>query len=123
VLGTAISRICHREIARTGLTEREAAAAGIEVVATTVKTDTRAAYYPGSASMWVKLVVGRADRRLLGAQIVGSETAGKRIDTLATCIWTGLTVDEIQWLDLSYAPPVSGVYDPVLGAARGAAGR
>jgi NADPH-dependent 2,4-dienoyl-CoA reductase/sulfur reductase-like enzyme len=121
VLGTAISRICHREIARTGLSEREAADAGIDVRATTVKTDTRAAYYPGSASMWVKLVVGRDDRRLLGAQIVGSQTAGKRIDTLATCIWTGLTVDEIQWLDLSYAPPVSGVYDPVLVAARVAA--
>ncbi|UGS34152.1 FAD-dependent oxidoreductase [Capillimicrobium parvum] len=123
VLGTAISRICHREIARTGLSESEAEAAAIDVVATTVKTDTRAAYFPGSASMWVKLVAGREDRRLLGAQIVGSQTAGKRIDTLATCIWAGMTVDEIQWLDLAYAPPVSGVLDPVLVAARAAAKR
>ena len=86
-----------------------------------MKTDTRAAYFPGSASMWVKLVVGREDRRLLGAQIVGAPTAGKRIDTLATCIWAGMTVDDIQWIDLAYAPPVSGVLDPVLVAARVAA--
>jgi NADPH-dependent 2,4-dienoyl-CoA reductase/sulfur reductase-like enzyme len=120
VLGTAISRLCQREVARTGLSEREAAEAGLEVRTTTVQTDTRAAYFPGSASMWVKLVVGRDDHRLLGAQIVGAPTAGKRIDVLAAAIWTGMTVDELQWLDLSYAPPVSGVLDPVLVAARAA---
>jgi NADPH-dependent 2,4-dienoyl-CoA reductase/sulfur reductase-like enzyme len=123
VLGTAISRICRREIARTGLSEREAAEAGIDVVATTVQSKTRAGYFPGAEPMWIKLVAGRDDHRLLGAQIVGAPTAGKRIDTLATCIWNGMTVDELQWLDLSYAPPVSGVLDPVLVAARAAARR
>ncbi|HWV87653.1 MAG TPA: FAD-dependent oxidoreductase [Capillimicrobium sp.] len=121
VLGTAISRICSREIARTGLNEREAADAGLDVLATTVETDTRAGYFPGSAPMWVKLVAARDDHRLLGAQIVGAPTAGKRIDTFATAIWTGLTVDELQWVDLSYAPPMSGVLDPVLVAARASA--
>jgi NADPH-dependent 2,4-dienoyl-CoA reductase/sulfur reductase-like enzyme len=121
VIGTAITRLCHREVARTGLSEREAADAGIDVATTTVQTDTRAAYFPDSASMWIKLVVGRADGRLLGAQIVGAPTAGKRIDTFATAVWAGMTVDELQWVDLSYAPPMSGVLDPVLVAARVAA--
>jgi NADPH-dependent 2,4-dienoyl-CoA reductase/sulfur reductase-like enzyme len=120
VLGTATSRVCHREIARTGLSEREAADAGIDVVATVVQTDTRAAYFPGSGAMWVKLVVGTGDGRLLGAQIVGAPTAAKRIDALALAIWAGMTVDELQWVDLAYAPPVSGVLDPVLIAARAA---
>jgi NADPH-dependent 2,4-dienoyl-CoA reductase/sulfur reductase-like enzyme len=120
VIGTAITRLCHREVARTGLSEREAADAGIEVVTTTVESDTRAAYFPDSASMWIKLVVARAGGRLLGAQIVGAPTAGKRIDTFATAIWAGMTVDELQWVDLSYAPPMSGVLDPVLVAARAA---
>jgi NADPH-dependent 2,4-dienoyl-CoA reductase/sulfur reductase-like enzyme len=121
VIGTAITRLCHREVARTGLSEREAADAGVEVVTTTIQSDTRAAYFPDSASMWIKLVVGRADGRLLGAQIVGAPTAGKRIDTFATAIWAGMTVDDLQWVDLSYAPPMSGVLDPVLVAARAAA--
>jgi NADPH-dependent 2,4-dienoyl-CoA reductase/sulfur reductase-like enzyme len=120
VIGTAITRLCHREVARTGLSEREAAEAGIDVVSTIVETDTRAAYFPDSASMWIKLVVARADGRLLGAQIVGAPTAGKRIDTFATAIWAGMTVDDLQWVDLSYAPPMSGVLDPVLVAARAA---
>jgi pyruvate/2-oxoglutarate dehydrogenase complex dihydrolipoamide dehydrogenase (E3) component len=71
--------------------------------------------------MWIKLVVGSADGRLLGTQIVGAPTAGKRIETFGTAIWAGMTVDELQWVDLSYAPPVSGVMDPVLVAARVAA--
>ena len=37
---------------------------------------------------------------------------------LATAIWNGMAVDEMVSLDLSYAPPFSPVWDPVLIAAR-----
>jgi NADPH-dependent 2,4-dienoyl-CoA reductase/sulfur reductase-like enzyme len=120
VIGTAISRLCRREVARTGLTESEATGAGFETIAETVQTDTRAGYFPGSDDMWVKLVAERGSGRLLGAQIVGAETSAKRIDTLAMAVWTGMAIDELQWVDLGYAPPVSGVLDPVLVAARAA---
>ena len=60
------------------------------------------------------------DGRLLGGQIVGTEGAAKRIDVLATWIWSAMAVDELELLDLSYAPPYSGVYDPLLVAARAA---
>jgi len=118
VLGTAISRFCALEIARTGLSEREAAEEGLDIVAETVETDTRARYMPDSERMWVKLVAERGSGRLLGAQIVGGATAGKRIDPLAMALWTGMDVEALQWVDLSYAPPVSGTLDPVLVAAR-----
>ncbi len=121
VLGTAISRICSFEIARTGLSEREATDEGLDFVAETVETDTRARYMPGAERMWVKLVAERGSGRLLGAQIFGGATAGKRIDTLAMALWTGMDVEALQWVDLSYAPPVSGTLDPVLVAARATA--
>ncbi|MEA2384311.1 MAG: hypothetical protein QOH72_4282 [Solirubrobacteraceae bacterium] len=120
VIGTAVSRLCRYEVARTGLSEREATDAGIEVVAATVKDRTRAGYFPGAGPIWVKLVCEPGTGRLLGGQIVGVEGAAKRIDVLATCVWAGLAVDEIELLDLGYAPPYSGVYDPVLVAARAA---
>src|SRR3954470_8312338 len=123
VIGTAISRICKREVALTGLTEREASEAGFDVVAAKVEAQSRAGYFPDSGKVWVKVVAERGSGRLLGAQVVGAETAGKRIDTLAMAVWTGMAVDELQWVDLGYAPPVSGVLDPVLVAARVAAGR
>jgi NADPH-dependent 2,4-dienoyl-CoA reductase/sulfur reductase-like enzyme len=123
VIGTAISRICKREVALSGLTEREATAAGFDVVAVKVEAQSRAGYYPEAGKVWVKLVAERPSGRLLGAQVVGAETAGKRIDTLAMAIWSGMAVDELQWVDLGYAPPVSPVLDPVLVAARVAAGQ
>lgn len=121
VLGTSVSRICHLEVACAGLDERQAAAEGVGAVTETVETDTRAGYMPGAERMWVKLVAERGSGRLLGAQIVGGATAGKRIDTLAMALWTGMDVEALQWVDLSYAPPVSGTLDPVLVAARAVA--
>lgn len=121
VIGTAVSKICRYEVARTGISEREAAAAGIPVVTATVKDRTRAGYYPGAGPIWVKLVAEPGTGRLLGGQIVGVEGAAKRIDVLAACVWSGMSVAELELLDLSYAPPFSGVYDPLLVAARATA--
>jgi NADPH-dependent 2,4-dienoyl-CoA reductase/sulfur reductase-like enzyme len=121
VIGTAVSKICRYEVARTGLSEREAADADIEVVSATIEDRTRAGYYPGAGPIWVKLVAEPGTGRLLGGQIVGVEGAAKRIDVLATAVWTHLAVDELSLLDLSYAPPFSGVYDPLLIAARATA--
>jgi NADPH-dependent 2,4-dienoyl-CoA reductase/sulfur reductase-like enzyme len=118
VVGTAVSKVCGVEVARTGLTEREAAAAGFAAEAVTVDSRTRAGYFPGSAPITTKLVAERVSGRLLGAQIVGEEGAAKRIDVLACALWNEMGVDEILHLDLGYAPPFSPVWDPVLIAAR-----
>jgi NADPH-dependent 2,4-dienoyl-CoA reductase/sulfur reductase-like enzyme len=123
VLGTAATKICALEIGRTGLSSREAAAAGFDVEATTVESTTKAGYFPGAEPITTKLLAERGTGRLLGAQIVGHEGSAKRIDVLATAIWCGLTVGQISELDLSYAPPFSPVWDPVQIAARKAAGR
>lgn len=115
VIGTAVSRICAREVARTGLSEREAA--HLDTVAVVQESTTRAGYFPGSGPIWVKLVCERGSGRLLGGQIVGVEGAAKRVDVLATAIWTGLSVREFEMLDLGYAPPIAPVTDPLLAAA------
>jgi NADPH-dependent 2,4-dienoyl-CoA reductase/sulfur reductase-like enzyme len=121
VLGTAVSKVCDTEIGRTGLNESEASAAGFEWDSVVVDSTTRAGYFPGAAPIRTKLVFERGPERLLGAQIVGREGAAKRIDVLATALWNEMTVDELVNLDLSYAPPFSPVWDPVLIAARRAA--
>jgi NADPH-dependent 2,4-dienoyl-CoA reductase/sulfur reductase-like enzyme len=123
VLGTAVSKICSVEVARTGLNEREATDAGFDHESVVVESTTRAGYYPGATLMKTKLVAERHTGRLLGAQIVGRENAGKRIDALAIAIWNRMTVDEMTGLDLAYAPPFAPVWDPVLIAARKAAER
>ena len=123
VVGTAVTKICGVEIARTGLGEAEAASAGFETEAVVVESTTRAGYFPGAALMKTKLIVERRSGRLLGAQIVGEENAAKRIDALAIALWNDMTVEDMTGLDLAYAPPFSPVWDPILIAARKAAER
>jgi NADPH-dependent 2,4-dienoyl-CoA reductase/sulfur reductase-like enzyme len=118
VLGTAVSKVCEVEVARTGLSETELGDLGLEWEQAAVDSTTRAAYFPGAAPIRTKVLAERRSGRLLGAQIVGKEGAAKRIDVFATAIWNGMTVGEMVNMDLSYAPPFSPVWDPVLIAAR-----
>jgi NADPH-dependent 2,4-dienoyl-CoA reductase/sulfur reductase-like enzyme len=121
VVGTAVSKVCHLEIARTGLRERDAERAGFAYVTITVQSGTKAGYFPGAQDMTVKMTAERRSGRLLGVQIVGYEGSAKRIDTAATALWNRMTVEDMTALDLGYAPPFSPVWDPILVAARKAA--
>ncbi|MDX3629077.1 FAD-dependent oxidoreductase [Streptomyces europaeiscabiei] len=118
VVGTAVSKVCDLEIARTGLREKDADRAGLQYVAVTIESTSRAGYYPGAALMTVKMLAERRTGRLLGVQIVGREGAGKRVDIAAVALTAGMTVEQMTALDLGYAPPFSPVWDPILVAAR-----
>jgi NADPH-dependent 2,4-dienoyl-CoA reductase/sulfur reductase-like enzyme len=118
VIGTGITKICDLEVARTGLTSREASAAGYRFVTATVESTNRAGYFPGAVPMTIKLIAERDTGLLLGAQIVGRTEAAKRIDAFAVALWNRMTVTEMTALDLGYAPPYAPVWDPVLIAAR-----
>ncbi|MDQ0789839.1 FAD-dependent oxidoreductase [Streptomyces sp. B3I8] len=118
VVGTAVSKVCELEIARTGLREKDARRAGLHYVTVTIESSSRAGYYPGAAPMTVKMLAERRTGRLLGTQIVGREGAAKRVDVAAVALTAGMTVEQMTALDLGYAPPFSPVWDPVLVAAR-----
>jgi len=118
VAGTAAVKAIDTECARTGLFPEEAAAAGFDPVMETITAGSRSGYYPGAADTTVTLVADRETERLLGGAIVGTDRAAVRIDTVATAIEGGLTVGEVERLDLAYAPPFSPVWDPVLVAAK-----
>jgi NADPH-dependent 2,4-dienoyl-CoA reductase/sulfur reductase-like enzyme len=121
VMGTAVTKICQVEVARTGLQEKEIKALGLEHVSAVIKSRTKAGYYPGAGEITVKILAEKGSGRLLGGQIVGMEGSAKRIDTLATALHAGFTMEEMINLDLGYAPPFSPVWDPVVTAAREAA--
>ncbi|MET9558650.1 FAD-dependent oxidoreductase [Streptomyces sp. NPDC006645] len=118
VVGTAVSKVCDREIARTGLREKDARAAGLSYVSATIESTGTAGYLPGARLMTVKMLAERRTGRLLGVQIVGGEGAAKRVDIAAVALTARMTVEQMTALDLGYAPPFSPVWDPVLVAAR-----
>jgi len=122
VVGTAVTKLCATEVARTGLNEWEAAAAGLAYVVGKIKATTRAGYLPEARPIVVKMLAERGTGRILGAQLVGEEGAGKRIDAVAVALTAGFTVEELVNTDLAYAPPFSPLWDPIQVAARKALG-
>lgn len=121
-LGTAITRFVqdgvHLEIARTGLSTEEATGAGLDVVSLVTEGTTASGYMPEAEPIAIKVIGEVGSRRLLGAQVVGGPGAGKRIDAVAACLWGGMRVDDLAWMDLSYAPPFATAWEIVSLAAR-----
>ncbi|WP_254829964.1 FAD-dependent oxidoreductase [Haloglomus salinum] len=121
--GTAIVKAFDIGAARTGLTDEEQARdAGFDPVSVEIQASSRAHYYPGAEELTVMLMADRPSGQVLGASIVGREGV-KRIDTVATALHGGMTVEDVENLDLAYAPPFSPVWDPVATAARVLSGK
>lgn len=117
VLGSMVTKVFNLYIAATGLSFAQAEAAGFEPAASIITKADKASYYPGGKPNTICMILDKKTGRLLGAQGIGSESIAGRINVLATAITCGMTVPEINELDLVYAPPVAPVYDPVLIAA------
>jgi NADPH-dependent 2,4-dienoyl-CoA reductase/sulfur reductase-like enzyme len=119
IVGTAVVKVFDYTMAITGLTEVEArksekfGAQGEFVGVATISEYDKAGYWPGVEEIQVKLVFDKRDGRALGGQLVGKAGVNKRIDIIATALHARMTVMNIGWLDLSYAPPYSPTWDPV----------
>lgn len=117
IVGTAIVKFMDLGLARTGLSEKEVQAIGLPYQTVKIQAKDIAGYYPGVKPLHVKLVYGE-DERLLGGQVIGENGTDKRIDVLATALHNGMRLHELEDLDLAYAPPFNGTWDPVQQAAR-----
>jgi NADPH-dependent 2,4-dienoyl-CoA reductase/sulfur reductase-like enzyme len=117
VVGTAITKVFDLEVARTGLSPLEAQREEYDFFVATIKGRSRSSAYPSGKRITVSYFVERGTGRLLGAQMVGEEGVAHRIDTLAACLYSKMTVEDVARLDLGYAPPFATVWDPILVAA------
>jgi len=114
-VGTQVVKVFDVVAARTGLPDHEAVAAGYSPASSQTVADDHKRYYPGAQPISIRITGDTDTGLLLGAQFVGrlgTETA-KRVDTYATALFAGLTVDQISELDLSYTPPLGSPWDAV----------
>jgi CoA-disulfide reductase len=113
LLGTSVVKIFSLTAAMTGLNERTLKEKGLSYKTVVHNGNSNAGYYPDHASIRLKIHFDAASRKILGAQCTGGKGVDKRIDVLVTAIYAGLTVDDLQALELSYAPPYSSPKDPI----------
>jgi NADPH-dependent 2,4-dienoyl-CoA reductase/sulfur reductase-like enzyme len=114
-LGTQVVKVFDQVVARTGLREDEARAAGFDPLTVSGIYWDHKAYYPGAQSVQMLLTGDRTTGRLLGAQMVGAvqTEVAKRIDVVATALFQEMTVEALSDLDLSYTPPLGSPWDLV----------
>lgn len=117
VLGTTIVKLFDINAAKTGLSERDARKAGMNIETILVPATDKAHYYPGNKPIITKLIVEKASHKILGAQIIGSGIVDKPIDIIATAMTLNAKVDDLTKLDLAYAPPFSMAMSSTIMAA------
>ena len=111
--GTAIVKIFAMTGGGTGATEKQLKRANLPYRKIYIHPSGHASYYPGTAPMHVKLLFAPETGKILGAQVVGADGVDKRLDVFATALRAGLTVQDLQSLELAYAPPFGSAKDPV----------
>ena len=110
---TSIVKVFDLAVASTGLSEKTLLSYGLPYQVSYTCSGSHASYYPGAETITIKLIFAPGNGRVLGAQIIGKEGVDKRIDVLATAIHGGMTVFDLEELELAYAPPYSSAKDPV----------
>jgi NADPH-dependent 2,4-dienoyl-CoA reductase/sulfur reductase-like enzyme len=119
-VGTQVVKVFDLVAARTGLRQHEAETSGFAPSTIAAAADDHKRYYPGAHPIHFRITGDTRDGRLLGAQLVGRRgtEVAKRVDTYATALWAGMTVEQITELDLSYTPPLGSPWDAVQVAAQ-----
>ncbi len=111
--GTAICKLFDLALASTGLNEKSLQRLGLAYEKIYVHPGSHASYYPGAHPVSLKLLFDPVSGQILGAQAVGKDGVDKRIDVLAVAMRAGLSVNELEDLELTYAPPFGSARDVV----------
>lgn len=117
ITGTQVFKFFDRCYALTGLSEQEAADAGIDFEQSGAMRPSKAGYYPGSEKVKMTILYEKSSGKLIGAAMFGPLDSYGLIDAASALVNTGATVDEIAWMDFAYAPPFAPVWNALISAA------
>jgi NADPH-dependent 2,4-dienoyl-CoA reductase/sulfur reductase-like enzyme len=113
IVGAQAFKVFNLEVAATGLTEEEAAKYGFQPVSAMIWGLPVGRPMAKGEKLGVKLVGDKTTGKLLGGQCIGEKGAVQRVSSLSVALWAGLSVDEVGYLDLPYAPPFGGAWDAI----------
>ena len=105
IVGSQFVKVFDLEVGKTGFNKTEAKKLSIPAVSKSTLWKSRAGYYPGSEIILVTLTINPETRRIIGGEFAGTQGAALRTNVIATAIAAGMTIEDIAYLDLGYAPP------------------
>ncbi len=117
-VGSQMVKVFDLEVGKTGLNAEDALREGISPAHTSNVWKSRAGYCPEAEKILVHLTVDAATERIIGGEVAGRDGAALRMNVIATAVTAGMTIGQVAYLDLGYAPPFSPVWDPINAAAQ-----
>jgi rhodanese-related sulfurtransferase len=111
--GTSVVKVFDMTAGVTGATEKTLQQTGREYAKVYLHPNGHASYYPGTAPMHMKVLFDPQVGTVLGAQVAGYDGVDKRIDVFAMAVRAGMTVEDLEEVELAYAPPYGSAKDPV----------
>jgi len=111
--GTAILGLFGLTAAMTGASEKTLKRSNHPYQMVYVHPVDHAGYYPDAEQMTLKLLFDLKSGKVLGAQGIGGAGVDKRIDVLAVAIQAGMTVFDLEEMELAYAPQYGSAKDPI----------
>ncbi len=118
IVGAQSFKVFGLEVAMTGLDEEAAKKSGYSPSGNIIWGTPVARSMSKGQRLGLKLIADRGSGKLLGAQAVGQSGAVSRINILSACLWSGMGLDEIGYMDLAYSPPFGGAWDVIHTAAQ-----
>lgn len=116
-IGTSVVRVFEAVAGITGLSLKQARAAGMEADSVVVHKEHHTSYYPGAQTVTTMLIYDRNNGVILGGQTAGYKGADKRLDIIATATATKLTISDLADIDFTYSPPIGTANDAINMAA------
>lgn len=113
ICATEVVKVFDLEVGRIGLTDQEALESGFKPISSTITSTSRASYYPGASPITIRLTADQETHKLIGANLIGREGVAKRLDVLASAVYSKLTIEDVTMIDYSYSPPFSPVWEPL----------
>lgn len=112
VLGTGIAKSPELNVGKTGLSEEDAAKKGYNPVSVITVVDDKAHYYPGASFFIIKMIADSKLHKLLGIQVLGKGAVDKIVDIAVTALTLNASLEDLENMDLAYAPPFSTAIHP-----------
>lgn len=113
-IGTAIIECLGTTVGMCGLTESACQKIGMKYKVNIIHTPNHAKFYPGATNLSIKVLSDPNGGKILGAQVIGKEGVDKRVDVFATAIYGGMSIYDLEILDLAYSPQYGASKDPVI---------
>lgn len=116
VLGTGVAKLPELNVGKTGLSEEAAKNQGYDPISVISVVDDKAHYYPDSSFFIIKMIADKTTHKFLGVQVLGKGAVDKIVDIAVTALTFNAALENLENMDLAYAPPFSTAIHPFTNA-------